>query len=73
MSLQSNLFKGDQALEACLVRDSAHLTLNARGEAVHKVQRVVLVLGKRGIENTFFALRCDYLNDDGHRSVFKDR
>lgn len=51
MSLQSNLFKGDQALEACLVRDSAHLMLHARGEAVHKVQRAVLVLGKRGIEN----------------------
>ena len=51
MSLQSTLFKGDQALEACLVRDSAHLTLRAAGEAVHKVQRAVLVLGQAGIEN----------------------
>ena len=42
--LLSNLFKGDRALEACLIQDSAHVTLGASGEHVAKIQTALLVL-----------------------------
>jgi hypothetical protein len=51
MSLQSALFKGDLALEACLIRDSAHVTVGASGEHVAKVQRAVLTVFQTGINN----------------------
>jgi hypothetical protein len=41
MSLQSKLFTSptrDQKLEACLLRDEAHITLGARGDHVKKIQ-----------------------------------
>jgi peptidoglycan hydrolase-like protein with peptidoglycan-binding domain len=38
MGLHSKLFRGDQALEACLVRDSAHVLLGAVGKHVQKIQ-----------------------------------
>ena len=31
MALHSSLFKDDPALEACLIRDSAHLTIGVTG------------------------------------------
>lgn len=36
--LISKYFQGDQKLEACLLRDAAHLTLGAHGDHVAKVQ-----------------------------------
>jgi hypothetical protein len=36
--LNSRLFKGDPALEACLVQDAAHVLLGAMGEHVGKIQ-----------------------------------
>ncbi len=51
MGLESPLLKGDPALEACLIRDSAHLTLGVAGTHVSKVQQAVLVLGPSGINN----------------------
>ena len=44
VSLKSNLFRGDQSLEACLVNDSAHLTPGTRGKHVPKVQRALIIL-----------------------------
>lgn len=42
--LQSRLFRGDPALEACLVQDSAHLTIGAAGTYVSKVHTALLIL-----------------------------
>jgi peptidoglycan hydrolase-like protein with peptidoglycan-binding domain len=44
MSLHSRLFRGDPALEACLVRDSAHVLLGAQGDHVGKIQSALAVL-----------------------------
>ena len=44
MPLKSKLFQGDKALEACLVKDSAHLTEGTRGPHVFKVQRALVAL-----------------------------
>ncbi len=44
MALQSRLFRGDAALEACLVNDRAHLVEGMRGAHVPKVQRALGVL-----------------------------
>ena len=38
MPLQSELFRGDAKLEACLVPDSAHVTPGPAGEHVAKIQ-----------------------------------
>jgi peptidoglycan hydrolase-like protein with peptidoglycan-binding domain len=38
MGLQSQLLKGDPKLEACLIDDSAHITLGARGDHVKEIQ-----------------------------------
>ena len=51
MALQSSLFKSDSALEACLNRDSAHLTIGVAGEHVSKVQQAILALDDTGINN----------------------
>jgi hypothetical protein len=51
MTLQSSLFKNDSALEACLIRDSAHLTIGVAGEHVSKVQQAILALDDAGINN----------------------
>lgn len=44
MALQSKLFRGDQQLEGCLVRDSAHVTPGAIGAHVAKIQAAVALL-----------------------------
>lgn len=49
MPLVSQLFSGDQRLEACLVNDQAHLTIGTRGPFVNKVQRALLVLADASI------------------------
>ncbi len=38
MPLRSNLFRSDRALEACLLRDAAHVTPGAVGDHVSKIQ-----------------------------------
>lgn len=44
MGLNSKLFKGDSALEACLVSDPAHITQGAIGEHVGKIQKALGIL-----------------------------
>lgn len=44
MALQSNLLKGDRALEACLVQDSAHIAVGASGDHVSKIHTALLAL-----------------------------
>jgi hypothetical protein len=44
MPLRSRLFAGDPALEACLVKDSAHVTRGSQGDHVSKIQGVVMFL-----------------------------
>ena len=44
MPLQSKLFKGDRALEACLVKDSAHVKAGASGEHVAKIHTALFVI-----------------------------
>ena|SRR2546422_8322853 len=44
MTLKSRIFKGDSIFEACLVRDSAHITPGARGDHVAKIQAVIMFL-----------------------------
>ena len=46
MALQSSLFKGDPVFEACLTRDSAHITPGARGIHVAKIQYALMVLDR---------------------------
>jgi hypothetical protein len=45
MPLQSKLFRGDRALEACLVNDSAHITEGAAGGHVGKIQTALFASG----------------------------
>jgi peptidoglycan hydrolase-like protein with peptidoglycan-binding domain len=44
MPLLSKLFRGDKALEACQINDSAHLVLGTRGPHVKKVQQALTLL-----------------------------
>ena len=44
MGLQSKLFRGNTALEACLVRDSAHIKEGAVGEHVSKIQTALFII-----------------------------
>ena len=44
MPLKSKLFAGDHELQACLTQDSAHITLNARGHHVSKIQTAIFIL-----------------------------
>jgi peptidoglycan hydrolase-like protein with peptidoglycan-binding domain len=44
MALQSKLFRGDPKLEAAAVLDTAHITIGAWGEHVHKIQFALTVL-----------------------------
>lgn len=44
MPLQSRLFRGDAALEACLARDPAHVLLGAKGDHVGKIHKALVVL-----------------------------
>ena len=49
MPLNSRLFRSNAALEACLINDSAHLTLDTSGEHVRFVQRALVYLGEKVI------------------------
>lgn len=49
MALQSRLFRGNAALEACLVNDNAHVTPGSAGEHVRLIQRALVYLGDRTI------------------------
>ena len=51
MPLQSNLFKGDPKLEACLVHDSAHILIGAVGNHVSKIQTALYVLDQLQIDS----------------------
>jgi hypothetical protein len=44
MGLQSKLFKGDRALEACLIDHSAHIKEGATGEHVSKIHTALFAL-----------------------------
>jgi hypothetical protein len=44
MPLHSDALASDERLEACLVKDSAHLTQGVRGEFVAKVQAAIIFL-----------------------------
>jgi hypothetical protein len=44
MPLQSKLLTGDPALEACLIRDSAHVTPGASGDHVAKIHTALLII-----------------------------
>ena len=44
MALSSRLFKGNRALEACAVQDSAHVTRGATGDHVGKIQLALSTL-----------------------------
>ena len=44
MGLQSKLFSGNTALEACLVQDSAHIKEGAAGEHVSKIQTALFIV-----------------------------
>jgi peptidoglycan hydrolase-like protein with peptidoglycan-binding domain len=50
MPLKSGTFAGDERLEACLVKDSAHLTSGVQGEFVAKVQAALIYLDKPTID-----------------------
>jgi len=51
MPLRSRIFAGDRALEACLVKDSAHVTRGAQGDHVSKIQAVVVFLDRSTIND----------------------
>lgn len=44
MPLQSQLFRDDSALQACLVKDSAHVVKGARGAHVERIQTALCIL-----------------------------
>lgn len=44
MPLTSELFRDDTALQACLVKDSAHVTPGSRGQHVGKIQTALSIL-----------------------------
>ena len=46
MPLRSKLFRGDSALEACLVRDPAHVLLGATGDHVGKIHSALVALDR---------------------------
>jgi peptidoglycan hydrolase-like protein with peptidoglycan-binding domain len=47
--LRSRLFRGNAALEACLLHDHAHVTLGTVGEHVQFIQRALVYLGDKAI------------------------
>lgn len=49
MALQSQLFRGDSALEAAANVDSAHITPGARGPNVEKIQTALNILDSAGL------------------------
>jgi len=51
MPLQSNLFRNDQLLQACLVNDAAHVTIGAIGNHVAKIQVALTDLDRLSIDS----------------------
>jgi hypothetical protein len=58
MALQSRLFKGDRRLEACLVKDAAHITQGAAGDYVAKIQRALYILEGVSIDSSELSSRA---------------
>jgi peptidoglycan hydrolase-like protein with peptidoglycan-binding domain len=50
MGLQSDFFSGDPKLEACLTRDSAHVTPGSVGDHVSKIQIALTTLDNSDID-----------------------
>jgi hypothetical protein len=50
MALVSSFFKGNAALEACALKDSAHITLGAIGDHVAKIQFALFALDRLKID-----------------------
>lgn len=50
MGLVSRHFRNDKKLQACLVKDSAHVTKGAKGEHVAKIQAALITLEAHLIE-----------------------
>jgi hypothetical protein len=50
MALQSVLFSDDDALQACLINDRAHVTLGAVGDHVTKIHSALVVLDDASID-----------------------
>lgn len=50
MPLQSKPFRGDAALEACLLHDSKHITPGSKGNHVRKIQDALTVLDDAQID-----------------------
>ena len=57
MPLRSNLFRGDKALEACLIQDRAHVTPGATGLHVAKIQAAIMDLDGVSIQPTELSAR----------------
>ena len=55
MALSSTLFRGNRALQACAVQDSAHVTPGARGEHVGKIQFALFAVDGLRIDRTELA------------------
>ena len=53
--LTSQLFRGNQALQAALVNDASHITIGSRGEHVRLIQRALTHLGDRSISGAEYA------------------
>jgi peptidoglycan hydrolase-like protein with peptidoglycan-binding domain len=49
MPLRSRLLSGDKKLEACLVSDPAHVTPNARGPHVTKIQTALFIADEASV------------------------
>ena len=47
MALTSQIFRGNNALEACAVKDPAHITIGATGDHVAKIQFALFTLDRR--------------------------
>jgi hypothetical protein len=58
MALQSQLFKGDQRLESCLIHDSAHITQGAAGDYVAKIQKALSILDDAKIDSNELSSRA---------------
>ena len=50
MGLVSRHFRNDKKLQDCLVKDSAHVTKDAKGDHVGKIQAALITLEGHGIE-----------------------
>lgn len=57
MPLRSRLFKGDSALEACLVRDPAHVLVGAMGDHVGKIHSALVVLDCAQIDRAEWSVK----------------